>query len=195
MRAAVKLASHCATAHGRQTGHAMMARQSCPPFNPGPAGQREVFGFLLANKEYGIEVERVQELWAYEVNQPDGSQPQFFSEGIHLRGSWIPVIDLRVQLKLCAPDYNCFTFVIVLSQRGQIAAMVVDALSDIVQVNIEQLHLLMGLKRDDEEYVLGFARMPERKVHLLDIDSLITQAQLCHKQQASRQCWDMVLPS
>jgi purine-binding chemotaxis protein CheW len=77
----------------------------------------EYLAFTLGREEYGIDILRVQEIRGYEPVTRIANAPDFIKGVVNLRGTIIPVVDMRIKFRLGQPTYDEFTVVIVLNRR------------------------------------------------------------------------------
>jgi purine-binding chemotaxis protein CheW len=97
---------------------------------------------------------------------------------LNLRGSIVPIVDLRMRFSLERAEYNAVTVIIVLSVQSAAGrrdfGVVVDGVSDVVDVNKAEVRPAPELgSASATEYILGLVPVAERMVVLLDIDCLI----------------------
>src|SRR6478609_5021902 len=95
------------------------------------AGGREFLTFRLGAEEYAIEILKVQEIRGWEQPTAIANTPEFIKGVINLRGTIVPIVDLRLKFKGEA-KYDEFTVVIILSVARRVMGIVVDAVSDVV---------------------------------------------------------------
>jgi purine-binding chemotaxis protein CheW len=143
------------------------------------AAVREFLAFKLGEEEYGIDILKVQEIRGYEAVTRIANAPEFIKGVINLRGIIIPVVDMRIRFKLGAPVYDQFTVVIILNIGGRIMGMVVDSVSDVTTLLPEQVKPApeMGTAFNSD-YIVGLGTLDERMLILLDIDKLMTSAEM-----------------
>ncbi|MBN8751770.1 MAG: chemotaxis protein CheW, partial [Variovorax sp.] len=75
----------------------------------------EVVTFKLGEEEYGIDIQKVQELRGYDAVTRIANAPEYIKGVVNLRGIIVPIIDMRIKFKLGDPTYDQFTVVIVLN--------------------------------------------------------------------------------
>ncbi len=130
--------------------------------------------FRLEDEEYGLEILRVQEIKGYSKITPLPNTPREIKGVMNLRGSVVPIIDLRTRFGLRAAEYTRFTVIIVVTAGAKITGLVVDAVSDVLNVASRELvpppDLGAGV---DTSFLTGIARAGDRLVSLLDVDRLI----------------------
>jgi purine-binding chemotaxis protein CheW len=139
------------------------------------SGPLEVVTFTLGTEEYGIDIQRVQELRGYDAVTRIANAPDYIKGVVNLRGIIVPVIDMRIKFNLGAPTYDQFTVVIVLNIRGRVVGMVVDSVSDVITLAAEQIKPPpeMGAALDTD-YLIGLGTLDERMLILVDIDKLMS---------------------
>ena len=139
----------------------------------------EVLSFRLAKEEYAISILKVQEIRGYEEPTMLPSAPACIKGIMNLRGSIVPIVDMRILFKLGEPAYDQFTVVIVLNIKNHVIGMVVDSVSDVVTLTDEQMRPApdMGATTDGDT-ILGLGTVGERMLIVLDIDKLMSSEQL-----------------
>ncbi|MDA8107887.1 MAG: chemotaxis protein CheW [Betaproteobacteria bacterium] len=154
---------------------AALARVAIAPEAPVPAqGPREFLTFRLGEEEYGIEILKVQEIRGYEAVTAIANTPEFIKGVINLRGTIVPIVDMRIKFNLSSANYDQFTVVIILNVAERVVGMVVDSVSDVISLGSEQVRpapsFAAGL---DTEYIIGLGTIDERMLILVDIEKLM----------------------
>jgi purine-binding chemotaxis protein CheW len=131
----------------------------------------EFLAFTLGGEEYGVHILKVQELRGYEAVTSIANAPDYIKGVVNLRGMIIPIIDMRIKLNLGTPTYDQFTVVIMLNINGRTFGMVVDSVSDVIELSDEQVKRAPELGAAvDTEYLIGIGTVDERMIILIDID-------------------------
>ncbi|MGC4078048.1 MAG: chemotaxis protein CheW [Rubrivivax sp.] len=143
----------------------------------------EFLTFRLGGEEYGIDILRVQEIRSYEPPTRIANAPSFIKGVVNLRGVIVPIIDLRLKLGCDNAEYNGFTVVIVLNVRGRVVGAVVDSVSDVLELNREQIKPAPELSSSIEaHYITGIGAVKngdaERMLILVDIEALMSSADM-----------------
>ena len=145
----------------------------------GESAGSEFLAFTLGNEEYGLDILRVQEIRGYEPVTRIANAPAFIKGVVNLRGTIIPVVDMRIKLSLGAPTYDQFTVVIILNIAGRVVGMVVDSVSDVTTLAPEQVKPAPEIGTVfDTEYLIGLGSIGERMLILVDIDKLMSSAEM-----------------
>jgi len=143
------------------------------------AGGEQFLTFMLNGEEYGVDILRVQEIkgWATATEIPN--MPDYIRGVINLRGTIVPIVDLRRRFSMTGAEYTSTTVIIVLMVRNPEGAtrtmgFVVDAVSDVYSVGAHQIKPAPDFGESVRaECVRGLATVDEKMIILLDIDQLI----------------------
>ena len=139
----------------------------------------EFLAFTLGKEEYGIDIQKVQELRGYDAVTRIANTPEFIKGVVNLRGIIVPIIDMRIKFSLGKPVYEQFTVVIILNIAGRVMGMVVDSVSDVITLTAEQLKPAPQMSSIVEsDYLLGLGTIEERMLILLDIDKLMSSTDM-----------------
>jgi len=142
----------------------------------GAAGTRQEFlTFTLGKEEYGIEILKVQEIRSYEAVTTIANAPEFIKGVVNLRGTIVPIVDMRIKFNLGDVDYTQFTVVIILNVAGRVVGMVVDSVSDVISLGAEQIRPAPDFSASfDVRYITGLGTVDSRMLILVDIEKLMT---------------------
>ena len=134
----------------------------------------EFLSFRLGTEEYGIDILKVQEIRGYDAVTRIANTPEFLKGVINLRGTIVPIIDLRIKFGLGNPVYDEFTVVIILNVASRIVGVVVDSVSDVLTLTDEQMRPAPEFSAAlDTQYVTGLGAIDDRMLILVDIEKLI----------------------
>ena len=143
------------------------------------AGAREYLTFRLDQEEYGIDILKVQEIRGYEPPTRAADAPNFIKGVVNLRGTIVPIVDMRLKFNCANAEYNSFTVVIVLNLRQRIVGIVVDSVSDVMELPPENLRPAPDLDSGiDSGAVLGLGSLGDRMLILLDIERLMSASDM-----------------
>ena len=142
-------------------------------------GTREVLVFVLGTEEYGVDILKVQEIRGYEKVTPIPKAPPYLKGIVNLRGVIVPLVDMRVRFALPDPRYDSTTVVVILRVSGRVIGLVVDAVSDVVQLAPRDVKDAPGLGSVvDSSFLAGLATRDERMILLLDIEKLLSSGEM-----------------
>ncbi len=156
-----------------------MAANSPAKNAKGPGeGAYQVLTFVLGKETYGVDILRVQEIRGWSAVTKIPHAPPHVLGVLNLRGSIVPIVDLRMRFSLESAEYTAVTVIIVVSVMSAAGrrdfGVVVDGVSDVVDVNTEEVKAAPELgAKGATDYIRGLVPVAERMVVLLDIDRLI----------------------
>lgn len=147
--------------------------------NAGTANSGEFLTFTLGAEEYGIDILKVQEIRGYDAVTKIANSPPFIKGVINLRGVIVPIVDLRIKFKLGEPTYDQFTVVIILNIGKRVMGIVVDGVSDVIQLSSDNLHPAPEFGSIlDTRYIVGLGTIEERMIIVVDIEKLMTSSEM-----------------
>lgn len=139
----------------------------------------EALAFTLGKEEYGIDIQRVQEIRAYENVTGIAGTPDFIKGVVNLRGIIVPIVDMRIKFGLGTPTYDELTVVIILSIAGKVIGMVVDSVSDVIALAQEQIKPAPSIGTAvDTDYLIGLGTLDDRMLILVDIGRLMSSTEI-----------------
>jgi purine-binding chemotaxis protein CheW len=139
------------------------------------SGAREYLTFRLDQEEYGIDILKVQEIRGYEPPTRVANAPAFIKGVVNLRGTIVPIVDMRLKFNCAKAEYSAFTVVIILNLRSRIVGIVVDSVSDVMELPPESLKAAPEIDSViDSSAVLGLGSLGDRMLILLDIEQLMS---------------------
>lgn len=146
----------------------------------GNAGRdHEYLTFRLGNEEYGIDILKVQEIRGYDAVTSIANAPAFIKGVINLRGIIVPIVDLRIKFGVGAAHYDPFTVVIILNIGRRVVGVVVDSVSDVLTLASAEVKAAPEFAATlNTEYITGLGTVDERMLILVDIERLMTSADM-----------------
>ena len=154
------------------------APASTAPAAANTAVAGEFLTFALGTEEYGVDILKVQEIRGYDTVTRLPDAPDYIKGVINLRGTIVPVIDMRVKFRLEA-KVDSLTVMIVLNVADRVVGMVVDSVSDVVQLDAGQIRAMPEVGTGiDRRFLTGIGALNERMLILLDIEGLMTSADM-----------------
>ncbi|MBC7413356.1 MAG: chemotaxis protein CheW [Herminiimonas sp.] len=139
----------------------------------------EFLAFTLGREEYGIDILKVQEIRGYEQVTRIANAPDFVKGVVNLRGIIVPIVDMRIKFQLGEPTYDQFTVVIILNIGGRIMGMVVDSVSDVMTLAAADIKPAPDMgSAFNTDYLIGLGTVDERMLILIDIDRLMSSAEM-----------------
>lgn len=148
--------------------------------------------FTLAEEAYAVGILSVREIrgWAGVSRIPQA--PAHMLGVVNLRGTFVPVMDLRARFGLDAAALGDNTVIIVLNVAEHLLGVVVDGVSDVIDIDPAGVKPVPDMGAVvDTRYLKGLVTHAERMVMLLDVDKLVRPQDLAllgaAAEQASRE--------
>ncbi|MCC7135244.1 MAG: chemotaxis protein CheW [Nitrosomonas sp.] len=134
----------------------------------------EFLTFRLGKEEYGIDILKVQEIRGYDAITRIANAPEFIKGVVNLRGVIVPIVDMRIKFNLGEAHYDQFTVVIILNLSGRVVGIVVDSVSDVINLEREQVRTTPQFGAViDTEYIMGLGTVEDRMLILVNIEKLM----------------------
>lgn len=135
---------------------------------------QEFLTFTLGPEEYAIDILKVQEIRGYENPTRIAHAPAFIKGVTNLRGTIVPIVDMRLRFNCAQAEYNSFTVVIILNLRERVVGIVVDSVSDVMELAPEQVRTAPDIESSiDAQCIRGLGSVGDRMLILLDIEKLM----------------------
>jgi purine-binding chemotaxis protein CheW len=139
----------------------------------------EFLTFTLGQEHYGLDIMKVKEIRGYDAVTKIANAPSFIKGVLNLRGDIVPIVDLRLKFAVGEATYNEFTIVIMLHINERIVGIVVDAVSDVINIGSDEVKPPpeFGVAFDSQ-YLHGLFPINEHMIILLNIEKLISSQEL-----------------
>ena len=151
--------------------------------HPAGAPALEYLAFTIGTEEYGVDIQKVQELRGYDAVTRIANAPDYIKGVVNLRGIIVPIVDMRMKLGNPKPSYDQFTVVVILTIGSTVMGMVVDSVSDVTTLKPEDIKPAPDMGGMDARYLVGIGALDERMLLLVDIDNMMSAddlGQLAH---------------
>jgi len=130
--------------------------------------------FRVAGEDYAVGIEYVTEIVGIQDLKKVPDVPDFIKGVINLRGKVIPIMDVRIRFGLPPQEYNERTCIIVLEIDGVPTGIVVDEVSDVLEILPENISPPPGWKKNDKESViLGLGKLEDMVCTILDVSKFL----------------------
>jgi purine-binding chemotaxis protein CheW len=143
------------------------------------ANGRKFLTFQLGDELYGVDIRRVQEIKSYTTVSKIPNRPPHIKGVLNLRGTIVPIVELRAKFGMPAIHYTMFTVIVVVVVQHQIMGLVVDSVSDVLNIDRKDIQLppQFGAKVD-VTVLAGVWKSCDKLVALLNIDRLLTESEM-----------------
>lgn len=136
----------------------------------------QLVGFRLENEDYAIAITKIQEIILMKPITRIPQVPEFIEGLINLRGSIIPIVNLRRRFGLPARPIDDETRTIVVNVHDKTVGCIVDAVTQVMRINRDQIQPpLLSVLAVAHQYIAGLAQLEDRLLIILDIDRLFDE--------------------
>lgn len=148
--------------------------------------------FTLDDELFAVEVSKVREVLDFTAITKIPKTPDYMRGVINLRGSVVPVIDLRLKFGMSKTETKVNTCIIVLEIDMDGETVILGALADSVQevFDLEPDQIEPAPKfgtKFREEFLKGMGKKDEKFIIILDIDKVFTNEELVMIQDSEKQ--------
>jgi len=129
--------------------------------------------FKLADEQYGLNITQVQEVIRMQKITPVPRMPEFVLGVVNIRGTVVPVFDLRKKFSLAIKPFDDKTKIMVTIQNGVQVSFIVDEILDNVKFEESKQNPPPSVKmKIKKECLKGLAMLEGRTVIIVDLDNL-----------------------
>lgn len=139
------------------------------------ADANQYLTFSLGNEEYGVDILKVQEIKGYTVTTRIPNSPHDVVGVLNLRGTIVPIVDLRRKFGLDTVEYDQFTAVVVMVVQNRVMGMIVDSVSEVMNIPASSVQPPPDFGGIRSNMLQGMAKMGEKFITLLDIDAVLAE--------------------
>lgn len=152
----------------------MTLRHKQTALGPKHFGEEQLVVFKLGGEEYGIEISQVREIIRKRQITPVPRQPRYVEGVLNVRGTIIPVVNLKKRFGL-AGDLTSQPHTIIVESGDGLVGLLVESVKEVIRVPADHIHppptVTTGL---DSEYLRGICRIGERLLIYLDVKKVVT---------------------
>ena len=139
--------------------------------------------FKLADEIFALDVAKVREILEFTTITKVPQTPEFMRGVINLRGSVVPVIDMRLKFGMSATNQTINTCIIVveaiLDEDTTILGALADSVQEVVELEPEQIEPAPTIgTRLNTEFIKGMGKHNEQFVMIMDIDRLFSTQEM-----------------
>lgn len=139
-------------------------------------GLMQLVGFIIGKEYFGVDILMVQEIIRATPITAVPNSPEFVEGVINLRGSIIPVIELRKRLNLFMQDSKPEdSWILILNIEGRVTGFIVDSVTEVLKIDETTIEpppdiVVAGL---ESQYIRGVCKIDEKLLILLDFDRIL----------------------
>ncbi len=135
--------------------------------------------FTIGNEIYGVEVLKVQEIIGMTGITAVPNTLRYMKGVINLRGTVVPVVDMRIKFEMETRDYDQFTVIIIVEVADMLVGMIVDTVADVMNIPLKNIqekpHYTANVESD---YISGIGHVEEKMIILINVDRVLTPEEL-----------------
>ena len=136
---------------------------------------KQYLTFLIGDEYYGVNILKVQEIKGYTDVTRIPNTPDYIKGVLNLRGTIVPIVNLRMKFGMEQIDNTAITVIIVVMVQGRVMGMIVDTVSDVLTLSAKEVKPPPSFgTKVDTSFIDGIGTSEERLVTLLDIDRVLT---------------------
>ena len=135
--------------------------------------------FQLGEELYGVDILRVQEIKGYTAVTKIPNTPSHIKGVLNLRGTIVPIVELRTKFGMPTIDYTMFTVIVVVVVKEKIMGLVVDAVSDVLNIDKKDTQPPPQFGATvDISFLNGIGKSGDKLIALLDMDRLLSDGDM-----------------
>jgi purine-binding chemotaxis protein CheW len=148
--------------------------------------------FKLADEVFALDITKVREVLDYTTITKVPRTSEFMRGVINLRGSVVPVVDLRLKFGMTKTEKTVNTCIIItevsIDGEPMILGALADSVQEVVDLGPEQIEPApkIGVKLDTE-FITGMGKQHDKFIIILDIDKIFSTSELALVQSAEKE--------
>lgn len=137
--------------------------------------EQQLVVFELANEHYGLDISAVEGIIKMQAITKMPQAPSFVEGVTNLRGTVVPVIDLRKRFMLPVMEHTKDTRIVVVYMEKTKIGMIVDGVSEVLRIPEEAIEPTPPMVSTvNTAFIRGIAKLEGRLVTLLDLSKVLT---------------------
>ena len=134
----------------------------------------ELLTCRVADQEYSLDIMSVREIRGWTRTTPMPHAPSYMRGVINLRGTVLPVMDLAARLNLPSQETGDRNVIIVVHLNGVLTGLLVDAVSDIVAMTVDDLQPPPDMASEPSMAVVrALTVIDDRMIRVLDLTAVV----------------------
>jgi len=150
---------------------------AAPAAASGAGRVKQFISFRIGGEEYAIDIMAVREIkgWTETTSLPN--QPQYILGVMNLRGTIVPVFDLRRRFGMGLTEASRSHVVIIVAVLDRIVGLLVDAVSDILTIDSSEIRPVPEMERGiSVDFLSGIVSINEAMVVILALEELFSRS-------------------
>ncbi|WP_426037644.1 chemotaxis protein CheW [Brevundimonas sp. DC300-4] len=138
----------------------------------------ELIAFRIGEQEFCVDIMSVREIRGWTPATPLPRAPGFMKGVINLRGAVLPIIDLGARFGLRTSEPSERHVIMVAHIGGRMVGLLVDAVSDIIQLTNEALQPTPDVASEQvKSFVKGLFALEGRLISLIELDRIVPEVE------------------
>lgn len=135
----------------------------------------QLVSFTVGKEEYGVDIMAVREIRAWSETTPLPNTPDVVRGVINMRGAIVPIFDLRARFGMQRTEPTKYNVVIIVSVSSRIVGILVDAVSDIITINEDEIRAMPSMEQvNGLGFMEGLITVGERMVGLIELERMFS---------------------
>ncbi|MGE5547460.1 MAG: chemotaxis protein CheW [Solirubrobacterales bacterium] len=131
---------------------------------------KQFISFTVGKEEYGVDIMAIREIKGWSATTQLPNMPAYLRGVIDLRGTIVPILDLRVRFGGAQTEPSARHVTMVVAIGEHVAGLLVDAVADILSVDEADIQPVPDLERGTADaFLRGLVTVDGRMVALLDL--------------------------
>jgi purine-binding chemotaxis protein CheW len=141
--------------------------------------EKQLVVFNLGEEAYAVDITMVREIIQLQPITRVPGTPSSVEGVINLRGSIIPIVDLRKRFQLIKIEHNKDTRIVVVNCKGQDVGVIVDSVAQVLRIPVDSIEAASSVFSGDHlEHLMGIVKLSNRLVILLDMDRVLSRQEM-----------------
>ncbi len=141
-------------------------------------GARELIAFRIGDQEFCVNIMSVREIRGWTPATPLPNSPSYVLGVINLRGVVLPIINLSIRLGMKPVEPEARHVIIVAQAGAKVVGLLVEAVSDILTVNDDNIQPTPEVTSDlEKQYARGILAIDKRMICLIELGALFPDAE------------------
>jgi len=141
--------------------------------------EKQYLTFLLGDEYYGVDILKVQEIKGYMDVTRIPNTPPYIKGVLNLRGTIVPIVNLRMKFGMEQIDHTAITVIIVVVVQGRVMGIIVDTVSDVLTIGAKDMKPAPAFgTKVDTSFIDGIGTTNDHLVTFLDIDRVLSEEEI-----------------
>ena len=133
----------------------------------------QLVGFMVGNEEFAVPILTIQEIIKPIESTRVPHTPPYVIGVFNLRGSVIPLIDLRQKFGYPKQKYTDETRFIVIKAREQVSGFIIDKLTEALRIKESNIEPIPENMANEDNHIYGVGKKEDKILTILKVDSLL----------------------